>query len=90
MRTRLPVAGVVADSPASNGWQPGFASALMAKDLDLAMTAGARAGVAMTATASAHELVVAAVAAGYGREDFSSLAKVVFASAGLAVPPAER
>ena len=84
VRTRLPVAGVVADSPASNGWQPGFASALMAKDLDLAMAAGARAGVPMTATASARQLLTAALTAGYGREDFSSLAKVVFAAAGIA------
>ena len=71
------------DSPASNGWVPGFASALMAKDLDLAMAAGARAGVPMTATASARQLLTAALSAGYGREDFSALAKVVFASAGL-------
>lgn len=83
VRTRLPIAGVVADSPASNGWVPGFATALMAKDLDLAMAAGARAGVPMTATASARQLLTAALTAGYGREDFSSLAKVVFASSGL-------
>lgn len=83
VRTRLPVAGVVADSPASNGWQPGFASVLMAKDLDLALAAGARAGVPMTATSSTRQLLTAALTAGYGREDFSSLAKVVFASAGL-------
>ncbi|HUP86526.1 MAG TPA: NAD(P)-dependent oxidoreductase [Acidimicrobiales bacterium] len=83
VRTRLPVAGVVPDSPASNDWVPGFASVLMAKDLDLAMAAGARAGVPMVATAAARQLLTSAVAAGYGREDFSSLAKVVFAAAGL-------
>ena len=48
------------------------------------MAAGARAGVPMTATASARQLLTAALTAGYGREDFSALAKVVFASAGLA------
>ena len=37
VRTRLPAEGVVADSPASNGWQPGFMTDLMAKDLDLAI-----------------------------------------------------
>ena len=37
VRTRLPVAGVVPDSPASNGWRPGFMTDLMAKDLDLAL-----------------------------------------------------
>jgi 3-hydroxyisobutyrate dehydrogenase len=83
VRTRLPVAGVVPDSPASNGWVPGFMSVLMAKDLDLALAAGARAGVPMTATASARQLLTSAITAGYGREDFSALAKVVFAMAGL-------
>jgi 3-hydroxyisobutyrate dehydrogenase len=83
VRTRLPVAGVVADSPASNDWVPGFMSVLMAKDLDLALAAGARAGVPMTATASARQLLTSAITAGSGREDFSALAKVVFANAGL-------
>jgi 3-hydroxyisobutyrate dehydrogenase len=83
VRTRLPVAGVVPESPASNGWAPGFASVLMAKDLDLAMAAGARAGVPMVATAAARQLLTSALTAGYGREDFSSLAKVVFAAAGV-------
>ena len=85
VRTRLPVAGVVPTSPASNGWVPGFASALMAKDLDLAMRAGAAAGVPMTATAAARQLLTATLSAGYGREDFSALAKVVFAASGLPI-----
>jgi 3-hydroxyisobutyrate dehydrogenase-like beta-hydroxyacid dehydrogenase len=55
----------------------------MAKDLDLALAAGARAGVPMTATASARQLLTSAITAGSGREDFSALAKVVFANAGL-------
>ena len=37
VRTRLPVAGVVPDSPASHDWEPGFMTDLMAKDLDLAL-----------------------------------------------------
>ena len=86
VRTRLPVPGVVPTSPASNGWVPGFASALMAKDLDLALAAGAEAGVPMVATASARQLLTASLSAGHGREDFSALAKVVFAAAGLRVP----
>jgi 3-hydroxyisobutyrate dehydrogenase len=83
VRTRLPVAGVVPDSPASNGWQPGFAAELMAKDLRLALASGDRVGVPMAATSAASTLVADAVAAGYGREDFSALAKVVFAAAGI-------
>ncbi len=84
VRTRLPVAGVVAESPASNGWRPGFMTDLMAKDLDLALGYGASAGVPLTTAATARQVLTAAAAAGYGREDFSAVAKVVFALSGLA------
>jgi 3-hydroxyisobutyrate dehydrogenase len=83
VRTRLPVPGVLEDSPASNNWQPGFMTDLMAKDLDLALAYGARAGVPLSSTAVARQALTAASTAGYGREDFSSLAKVVFGLAGL-------
>jgi 3-hydroxyisobutyrate dehydrogenase len=83
VRTRLPVAGVVADSPASNDWQPGFMTDLMAKDLDLALAYAARSGVPLATTAAARQMLTAASSAGYGREDFSAVAKVVLASAGL-------
>ena len=83
VRTRLPVAGVVPDSPASNGWQPGFMTDLMAKDLDLALTYAAGAGVPLASTATVRQALTAAVAAGYGREDFSSVAKVIFGLSGL-------
>ena len=43
VRTRLPVAGVVPESPASHDWQPGFMTDLMAKDLDLALAYAATA-----------------------------------------------
>ncbi len=86
VRTRLPVAGVVPESPASNGWRPGFMTDLMAKDLDLALAYGARSGVPLTSTAVARQALTAATAAGYGREDFSSVAKVVLALSGLEVP----
>ncbi len=69
------------DSPASNGWQPGFMTDLMAKDLDLAMAYAARTGVPVSTTAAARQLLTAASAAGYGREDFSAVAKVVLAMA---------
>jgi 3-hydroxyisobutyrate dehydrogenase len=82
VRTRLPVPGVIPESPASNGWQPGFMTDLMAKDVDLAMAYAARCGVAVPTTAAARQLLTSASAAGYGREDFSALAKVVLALAG--------
>ncbi|MGD0391442.1 MAG: NAD(P)-dependent oxidoreductase [Acidimicrobiales bacterium] len=84
VRTRLPVAGVVPDSPASNGWRPGFMTDLMAKDLDLALNYGAAAGVPLATTAIARQALTAATVAGYGREDFSSVAKVIMALSGLA------
>jgi len=83
VRTRLPVPGVVPESPASNGWQPGFMTDLMAKDLDLALAYGAGAGVPLATTALARQVLTAASTAGYGREDFSALAKVVLALAGV-------
>jgi 3-hydroxyisobutyrate dehydrogenase len=83
VRTRLPVPGVVAESPASNGWAPGFMTDLMAKDLDLALAYADRAGVPMATTATARGMLGAASRAGYGREDFSAVAKVVLAQAGV-------
>jgi len=82
VRTRLPVAGVVPDSPASNNWEPGFMTDLMAKDLDLALAYAAAARIPMATTATARQMLSAAQEAGYGREDFSAVAKVVLASAG--------
>ena len=82
VRTRLPVPGVVAESPASNGWRPGFMTDLMAKDIDLATAYAARSGVPVPTTAAARQWLTAASTAGYGREDFSALAKVVLDVAG--------
>jgi 3-hydroxyisobutyrate dehydrogenase len=82
VRTRLPVPGVVPDSPASNGWKPGFMTDLMAKDIDLATAYAAGTGVPVPTTAAARQWLTAASTAGYGREDFSALAKVVLALAG--------
>ena len=82
VRTRLPVPGVIPESPASNGWQPGFMTDLMAKDIDLALAYAARTGVPVPTTAAARQLLTAASSAGYGREDFSAVAKVVLALSG--------
>ena len=83
VRTRLPVPGVIPESPASNGWKPGFMTDLMAKDLDLALAYGARAGVPLTTTATARQALTAASTAGYGREDFSAVAKVILRLSGV-------
>jgi 3-hydroxyisobutyrate dehydrogenase-like beta-hydroxyacid dehydrogenase len=59
---------------------------LMAKDLDLALAYAAGAGVPLATTVPAREALAAASQAGYGREDFSAVAKVVYARSGLETP----
>jgi 3-hydroxyisobutyrate dehydrogenase len=82
VRTRLPAAGVVADSPASNGWVPGFMTDLMAKDLDLAIGYAAAQRTPLWTSGLVRQVLGAASQAGYGREDFSALAKIVREMAG--------
>ena len=77
VRTRVPFEGVLPESPASNGWRPGFMTDLMAKDLDLALAYAARVGSPLDTTALVRATLRAAQEAGYGREDFSALGKVV-------------
>ena len=83
VRTRLPAEGVVPDSPASNNWAPGFMTDLMAKDLDLAIAYAAKARTPLLTSGVVRQILGAASEAGYGREDFSALAKVVRQLAGV-------
>jgi 3-hydroxyisobutyrate dehydrogenase len=77
VRTRLPAEGVVPDSPASNGWKPGFMTDLMAKDLDLAIGYAAKTRTPVFTSGIVRQVLGATSEAGYGREDFSALAKVL-------------
>jgi 3-hydroxyisobutyrate dehydrogenase len=83
VRTRIPFEGARPDAPASNGWKPGFMTALMAKDVGLVLREAARAGVPATTAELVHPVLQAAIDAGYGREDFSALGKIVRARARL-------
>ncbi len=83
VRTRLPAEGVVPESPASNGWAPGFMTDLMAKDLDLAITYAASQRTPLFTSGIVRQLLGAASRAGYGREDFSAVAKIVRDLAGI-------
>jgi 3-hydroxyisobutyrate dehydrogenase len=83
VRTRVPFEGVVPDSPASTGWKPGFMTDLMAKDMDIVLRFAARVGVPTPAAALCHNVLAATSAAGFGREDFSALGKLVRKNAGL-------
>lgn len=83
IRTRIPFEGVLPDSPASNDWQPGFMTDLMAKDLDLAITYAAEEQSPLFTSGIVRQLLGAASRAGWGREDFSALGKVVRRLAGI-------
>lgn len=84
LRTRLPFEGAIPDSPASNGWKPGFTTDLMAKDVDLVLAYAAKTGIPALTSGVVRPVLGAASTAGYGREDFSALGKVVRALAGIA------
>jgi 3-hydroxyisobutyrate dehydrogenase len=81
-----PVPGLVARSASSQGYAPGFMTDLMAKDVGLALDFGAASGVPLPVTAVARQVLTAASVAGYGREDFSALAKVIQGLAGIRLP----
>ena len=76
-----PVPGPVPASPANNGYKPGFASALMVKDLTLAQDAATAAGAATPLGKHAQELYKAFDAAGHGGVDFSGIIQHVRALA---------
>jgi 3-hydroxyisobutyrate dehydrogenase len=84
LRTRIPFEGARPDTPASNGWQPGFMTELMAKDVDLVRTEARRADVPVSSADLVSPVLTEAIAAGFGREDFSALGKIVRTHAGLA------
>jgi hypothetical protein len=60
VRTRLPAPGVIPESPASNGWAPGFMTDLMAKDLDLAIGYAARSGSPLLTSGLVRQILGAA------------------------------
>jgi 3-hydroxyisobutyrate dehydrogenase len=68
-----PVPGPVPTSPANNDYRPGFASALMVKDLTLAQDAASAAGAVTPLGKHAQEIYKAFDAAGHGGVDFSGI-----------------
>ena len=73
MTSYCPVPGVGPVSPADNGYQGGFATALMLKDLNLAMAAAQEVGAPVPMGHRAEELYKAFAEAGNGGLDFSSI-----------------
>jgi 3-hydroxyisobutyrate dehydrogenase len=72
-----PVPGPVPASPANNGYKPGFAAALMLKDLALSQEAARGAGVATELAAKAAELYERFADAGAGDVDFSGIIQML-------------
>jgi 3-hydroxyisobutyrate dehydrogenase len=79
-----PVPGPVPTSPANNEYKPGFASALMVKDLTLAQDAAKATGAATPLGKHAQEIYKAFDAAGHGGVDFSGIIQHVRGLAGKA------
>jgi 3-hydroxyisobutyrate dehydrogenase len=73
LTTYCPVPGMVPTSPANNEYRPGFASALMLKDLKLSQEASSAAGVSTPLGAIATQLYALHNAMGEGGTDFSGI-----------------
>ncbi len=68
-----PVPGPVPTSPANNGYRPGFAVALMLKDLKLAQAAAQSVGASTPIGAQAAQIYALFSALGHAGEDFSAI-----------------
>jgi 3-hydroxyisobutyrate dehydrogenase len=78
-----PVPGVGPQTPADRGYEGGFATAMMLKDLKLAQEAAARSGAATPMGAQAEALYALFAGLGYARKDFSAVIEMM---RGLAEP----
>ena len=77
MTSYCPVPGVGPETPADHDYEGGFASALMLKDLKLAMEAAEHAGAYTPIGGEAEELYQRFVDRGGGTKDFSAIIKMI-------------
>lgn len=77
LNSYCPVPGPVPGSPANRDYAPGFAAALMVKDLGLAQQAAAQAGAATPIGAQALDLYRRFVDGGGGAKDFSGIIAMI-------------
>lgn len=82
MTAYCPVPGPVEASPANRGYQPGFATAMMLKDLKLAMDAAAASGATTPLGAQSEALYAMFDNLGGGQADFSGIYKLLDGSWG--------
>ncbi|MEO4000008.1 3-hydroxyisobutyrate dehydrogenase [Mesorhizobium sp. CAU 1732] len=75
LTTYCPVPGPVPTSPANRDYKPGFAAALMLKDLKLAQEAAQSAGAVTPLGAEAAQLYALFNAMGHGGTDFSGIVR---------------
>jgi 3-hydroxyisobutyrate dehydrogenase len=77
LTTYAPVAGVGPQTPADRGFEGGFATAMMLKDLKLAQAAAARAGATTPMGAQAEALYALFDRLGYAHKDFSAVIQMM-------------
>jgi len=77
LTTYCPVPGPVPSSPANRDYKPGFAAALMLKDLSLAQEAARSAGAATPLGAQAAQLYALFSGLGHGDVDFSGIIEML-------------
>ena len=77
MTSYCPVPGVGPVSPADRDYEGGFATALMLKDLKLAMDAAQQADASVPMGAAAESLYQMLASAGEGGKDFSYIIKML-------------
>ncbi|MEX2630049.1 MAG: 3-hydroxyisobutyrate dehydrogenase [Tistlia sp.] len=77
MLNHHPLPGIVESAAANRDYKPGFAAAMMHKDLKLSQAAAASAGVATPLGAEAAQLYTLFVNAGNGGLDYSAIVKLV-------------
>ena len=68
-----PCPGVMPNVPASRGYTGGFGSALMAKDLGLALDAAKAVGAPLPTAAAAHQVYQMMLTQGFSNKDFSAV-----------------
>jgi len=77
MLNHLPVPGIVETSAANRDYKPGFAAAMMHKDLKLSQEAASQAGAATPLGAQAAALYTLFINAGHGGLDYSAIVKLL-------------
>jgi 3-hydroxyisobutyrate dehydrogenase len=77
MLNHCPVPGLVETAAANRDFKPGFAAAMMEKDLKLAQAAANRAGAATPLGAAAAALYTLFVNGGHGTLDYSGIIKLI-------------